>query len=276
MIRARILRQLGGLQRMFQLRDGLSDVVGITLRDDVVEYFGHCPIRLSLYRSQRHDPNGDWSIVRPQSLKSEYEWWLGGGKGNHCLYMYMSRMGKDTISPRAPISCRPLSDMLQEAPGDSDVRSSRLQPMRRIDSVRSPASWERPGLYYKIHIDSHVGHTSVTEKRQEKFGQPSIASMAPMTLTPQQIEQFHRDGYLLLRRAQHRLVETDHLQRWTDEVRSWPREKGKWMPYDEITANGQRQLMRTENFVDHHAEFQALLCGPDLANTLKQLGDDVS
>jgi hypothetical protein len=43
------------------------------------------------------------------------------------------------------------------------------------------------------------------------------------------------------------------------------------MPYDEININGERQLMRTEKFVDYHPEFDAFLRGEGITNVLGQL-----
>lgn len=92
-----------------------------------------------------------------------------------------------------------------------------------------------------------------------------------ITLTPAQIEHFDTQGFLVLRAAEHGLVDPAALQQWTSEVRNLPREKGKWMPYDEITPSGERQLMRTENFADYHPGFQQLLYGEPLRNILGQV-----
>lgn len=95
------------------------------------------------------------------------------------------------------------------------------------------------------------------------------------TLTPTQITQYHTDGYLVLRASEHRLVDPSVLQHWTNEVRSWPNNTvGKWMPYEEINSLGQRQLLRTEKFVDYHPAFHAFLCGERMAHLLKQLSYD--
>jgi 2-aminoethylphosphonate dioxygenase len=83
-------------------------------------------------------------------------------------------------------------------------------------------------------------------------------------------------GYPVLRTSEHKLVSPRDLQAWTGEVRDWPREKDKWMPYDEINAKGERQLMRTENFVDYHDRFRGLLYGEPIGEILKQLSGDVS
>lgn len=46
------------------------------------------------------------------------------------------------------------------------------------------------------------------------------------------------------------------------------------MPYDEITATGARQIMRTENFADFHPGFSSLLHGEALAEILAQVTRD--
>ncbi|KKK12542.1 hypothetical protein ARAM_003073 [Aspergillus rambellii] len=94
------------------------------------------------------------------------------------------------------------------------------------------------------------------------------------TPTPEQIASYHQNGFLLLRQSEHGLVNPIELRDWTQQVKSWPREKGKWMPYDEINMNGERQLMRTEKFVDYHAEFKGLVCGEALGNILDTLAGE--
>ena len=100
--------------------------------------------------------------------------------------------------------------------------------------------------------------------------------MKSYQLTSDQIRQFQADGFLLLRVQDHGLVDPVALQRWTAEVKAWPDETGKWMPYQEINAQGQSQLLRTEKFVDYHPEFSAFLNGEGLATILKQASGNVS
>jgi hypothetical protein len=95
------------------------------------------------------------------------------------------------------------------------------------------------------------------------------------TVTPEQVASYNENGYLILRVGEHQLVDPTALQQWTEEVKAWPREKGKWMPYDEININGERQLMRTENFVDYHPDFRRLVCGEGLGQILKAVSGDV-
>jgi hypothetical protein len=96
------------------------------------------------------------------------------------------------------------------------------------------------------------------------------------TLTADQVAQYHEQGFLLVQAAEHGLVDAKSLQTWAKQVQSWPKDKGKWMPYDEINVNGERQLMRTEKFVDYHPEFDAFLRGEGLADVLTQLSGAVS
>ena len=90
-------------------------------------------------------------------------------------------------------------------------------------------------------------------------------------LTQDQVNFYHENGYLVLRASEHNLVDPVALQSWTNEVAQWPREKGKWMPYDEINSQGERQLMRTEKFADYHPQFRSLLYGQGLCSILAQV-----
>jgi hypothetical protein len=100
--------------------------------------------------------------------------------------------------------------------------------------------------------------------------------MSSYQLSHDQLEKYHRDGFLLVAADEHKLVTGTDLQTWANEIYSWPREQGKWMPYDEVNRNGERQLMRTECFVDYHAGLKALLCGDRLAVVMRQLSGHVS
>jgi len=90
-------------------------------------------------------------------------------------------------------------------------------------------------------------------------------------LSAEQLASFQRDGYLVLRAGEHGLADPSDLARWADEVLSWPLEKGKWMPYDEVNTKGERQIMRTEKITDYHPELENLLCGDAAFSVLKQL-----
>jgi 2-aminoethylphosphonate dioxygenase len=96
----------------------------------------------------------------------------------------------------------------------------------------------------------------------------------PYTFSPEEIAQYHEEGYLILRATQHGLASPSTLQEWSAEVKGWPKEKGKWMHYDEINSQGQQQLLRTEKFVDYHPQLFSFLCGDALTNLLAQLSGD--
>ena len=98
------------------------------------------------------------------------------------------------------------------------------------------------------------------------------------SLNESQLEQYRRDGYLLLRASDHGLLsDPSVLQTWTQEVRNWPLSEsyGKWMPYMEDTSSGP-QIMRTEKFKDYHEDFEGLLDGEALRSILNQLSGEVS
>lgn len=77
-------------------------------------------------------------------------------------------------------------------------------------------------------------------------------------LSEEQIASFSSQGYLKIPKDQHGLVNIEDLQKWTTEVYQWPREGGKWMIYDEVKPNKDRQIMRTEKIADYHLNFEAL------------------
>jgi 2-aminoethylphosphonate dioxygenase len=99
----------------------------------------------------------------------------------------------------------------------------------------------------------------------------------PFQLTEEQIASYNEQGYLILRAQEHGLIENPaDLKVWSEQVKSWPRVKGMWMPYDEKSSKGERILMRTENFVDYHPEFTKLLHGDGLREILGKLNGDVN
>ena len=102
--------------------------------------------------------------------------------------------------------------------------------------------------------------------------------MSTYQLDQEQLASFRRSGYIVLRANEHHLLQTPtDLQTWSDEVRNWPLEesRGKWMPYFEDTPAGDRQIMRTEKFMDYHTGLRHLLQGDGLLSILKQLSTEV-
>ena len=97
------------------------------------------------------------------------------------------------------------------------------------------------------------------------------------TITDEQRTSFESDGFLHIPHEQHNLIgDVNELQNWTEDILSWPRDKGKWMPYDELNTKGNRQIMRTEKVVDYFPPVKLLLCGDKLLSLLKQLTGKVS
>jgi hypothetical protein len=121
-------------------------------------------------------------------------------------------------------------------------------------------------LYFKSHLFAKLLKQVIT----------AFTSIMEPQLSAEQVASYHENGYLVLRAREHGLVAnpTD-LKKWAEQVRTWPLEKGKWMPYFEVTASGAKQPMRTENFVDYHSEWKQLICGAGLASILKQLSGQV-
>ena len=78
-------------------------------------------------------------------------------------------------------------------------------------------------------------------------------------LSVEQVEQFHRDGFLVVR-GMYSPEETTAISEWTDEVVSWPEVPGKYMMYfEESQDDGSRILCRVENFVPYHEGFSRLI-----------------
>jgi hypothetical protein len=76
------------------------------------------------------------------------------------------------------------------------------------------------------------------------------------------VAHFARHGWLLVEGGDPAVVAD--LQRWVDEVASWPDDGGDWLQYREMTDDGPK-LCRSENFVPFHEGLRALLTtGPIL------------
>lgn len=90
------------------------------------------------------------------------------------------------------------------------------------------------------------------------------------------IQFFEKNGYLVIPQSEHQIFEGSDIQQWCSEIESWKRQKGKWLPYDEINSDGQRQVMRVEKFVDYHPEFQRFFKRGPVLDILRSLsGSDM-
>ena len=82
---------------------------------------------------------------------------------------------------------------------------------------------------------------------------------AERILTPEQVAQFNRDGFLVVR-GMYSPEETHAISEWTDEVAALPEMPGKYMMYFENSqSDGSRILCRIENFVPYHEGFSKLI-----------------
>ncbi|MEJ2533885.1 MAG: phytanoyl-CoA dioxygenase family protein [Gammaproteobacteria bacterium] len=83
--------------------------------------------------------------------------------------------------------------------------------------------------------------------------------MNERVLTPEQVEQFHRDGYLLVR-GMYDPGEVEEIARWTEEVAGSPEVPGRdWKYFESSKDDGSRILCRIENFVPFHEGFRQLI-----------------
>ena len=78
-------------------------------------------------------------------------------------------------------------------------------------------------------------------------------------LSKNQIEQFHRDGFLVVR-GMYNTEEMEDISRWTNEVAGSPEIPGHYMMYFESSKqDGSRIISRIEDFVSFHEGFAELI-----------------
>uniref|UniRef100_A0A060T5H2 ARAD1C05434p n=1 Tax=Blastobotrys adeninivorans TaxID=409370 RepID=A0A060T5H2_BLAAD len=90
-------------------------------------------------------------------------------------------------------------------------------------------------------------------------------------LSDEQIQFYQENGFLVVPWEQHKMFDQYDIQKWTAEMEAWPRVSGKWMHYDEINSQGERQLMRMENFTDYHPKYQEFVRGDFVGDIFRQL-----
>eukprot|EP01088_Endostelium_zonatum_P020607 TRINITY_DN767_c1_g1_i1.p1 TRINITY_DN767_c1_g1~~TRINITY_DN767_c1_g1_i1.p1 ORF type:complete len:263 (-),score=41.90 TRINITY_DN767_c1_g1_i1:95-883(-) len=93
-------------------------------------------------------------------------------------------------------------------------------------------------------------------------------------LSQQQVEDFHRDGFLVLRAEDMWTPEAvENLRNWTDDVGQWPEVAGKWMSYYSKAVNGtdKRLLHRVENFFPYHNGYNTMFNSPEFLYLIAQL-----
>ena len=78
-------------------------------------------------------------------------------------------------------------------------------------------------------------------------------------LSKEQIEQFHRDGFLVVR-GMYNDEEMKEISQWTQEVATSPEKPGHYMMYFESSKqDGSRIISRIEDFVSFHEGFARLI-----------------
>jgi hypothetical protein len=78
-------------------------------------------------------------------------------------------------------------------------------------------------------------------------------------LSQEQIEQFHRDGFLVVR-GMYNAEEMKDISSWTDEVSGSPEVPGHYMMYFEASKqDGSRIISRIEDFVSFHEGLSELI-----------------
>jgi len=91
------------------------------------------------------------------------------------------------------------------------------------------------------------------------------------TFTDEEKAQFEKDGFLIVRQEQHQLFDPKDLYRWAYEVKAWPKVKGKWMVYEEMSTAGKVEPLKTEFFSNWHDDLRQVMREGDLLNVLQQL-----
>jgi ectoine hydroxylase-related dioxygenase (phytanoyl-CoA dioxygenase family) len=90
-------------------------------------------------------------------------------------------------------------------------------------------------------------------------------------LSTEQVEQFHRDGFLLVR-GMYDADEVAEIAAWTEQVASSPEVPGRdWKYFEQSQADGSRILCRIENFVPFHDGFAGLITRRRMQQAVSEL-----
>ncbi len=94
-------------------------------------------------------------------------------------------------------------------------------------------------------------------------------------LTPEQIEAFHRDGFVHAR-GFFGAAEMRRITGWIDEIAAWPEEPGRHMVYHEasLAEPGTRVLQRIEDLTPFHEGFRSLYLRGRLQAAVSALLDE--
>jgi len=95
-------------------------------------------------------------------------------------------------------------------------------------------------------------------------------------LTPEQIESFHRDGFVFVP-GFYGAAEMARITAWTEEVAAWPEAPGRHMVYheDSLRTPGERVVQRIEDLTPFHAGFHGLYTEGRMRQAVAELlGED--
>jgi len=93
----------------------------------------------------------------------------------------------------------------------------------------------------------------------------------PALLSPDQLQDFKRDGFLVLR-SLYSPDEIAQIREWTKALADAPEQPGKVMMYfEQSRADGSRILSRIENFVPYHAGYAALITRRRMQQAVSEL-----
>lgn len=90
------------------------------------------------------------------------------------------------------------------------------------------------------------------------------------TLSQRMIDRFREHAYVHVPNGLSS-TETVCLQKWVEEVANWPETPHKWMQYFEKAYDSDRQLCRTEHFIEFHEGLRSLVSGSDTLDVIAQL-----
>ena len=95
------------------------------------------------------------------------------------------------------------------------------------------------------------------------------------SLTPEQIETFHRDGFVYAP-SFFNVEEIRRITAWIDEITTWPEEVGRHMVYyeDSLTDPGTRVVQRIEDVTPFHAGLHTLFTQDRMNAAVCQLLDE--
>lgn len=134
---------------------------------------------------------------------------------------------------------------------ESDPDFSNYLLMRSFDEAA-----KIPGL----EVPSFASYFCVTPSTV--FNSPSVSSAAskqPYVLSEVQLASFRSNSFLKVSNLlAYEGISASAVEKWTEDISSWPKAERKWLQHWEIGKGGDRILCRCENFVNFHSDMKEL------------------